>query len=317
MQCSAVPRSHVDRRGTMSSVASAGSSNLRYAPSELSTNLRTSKSIGHFPIPPVRSHIGTSNAFDASPPLSPTEGPAHHKPTRMNSKTWKEDELPGLASGSARPQLASPVRLEPHRAPSRRARNWTLIKPGITTLDSLAAPTPPPTCPVPDIPVNASPMPSNAPIIPPRSSSRLASARQACPTPTSIRTTDELGRRVSQDTMTTSSVTSSPSDCSGRHSTTSTAATSVSSSAGEVALPVKTRGTHSLRKVEEMGSGESLRPSFNTRIFRVEPEFEKDIDREEFRRRVDLALSEAEMLAMEESDGETEVDTPTIRIRAT
>ena len=66
-----------------------------------------------------------------------------------------------------------------------------------------------------------------------------------------------------------------------------------------------------------MGSGESLRPSFNTRIFRVEPEFEKDIDREEFRRRVDLALSEAEMLAMEESDGETEVDTPTIRIRAT
>ena len=315
MQCSAVPRSHVDRRGTMSSMASASSSNLRYAPSEPSTNLRTAKSIGQFPLPPVRSPVA---AFDASPPLSPTEHPASHKPTRMNSKTWKEDELPGLASGSSGSQLASPVILEPHRARSRQTRNWTLIKPGIATLDSLAAPTPPPTCPVPDIPVNTPLLPSNAPIIPPRSSSRLASARQTCPTPIPpIRTTDEVGRRVSQDTMTTSSVTSSPSDYSGRHSTTSIAATSVSSSPSEVIHHLKTRGALPLRKVDEMGSPEPLRPVFDTRIFGVEPEYEKLVDREEFRRRVDLALSEVEKLAMEESDGEPEdVVEHTIRVAA-
>jgi hypothetical protein len=108
--------------------------------------------------------------------------------------------------------------------------------------------------------------------------------------------------------MTTSSVTSSPSDCSGRHSTTSTAATSVSSSSET--LPLKTRGALSLRKVEEIGSGGPLRERFDTRIFRVEAKGE--IERREFQRRIDLALSEVEKLALEESDiegsdGENEV----------
>ena len=101
--------------------------------------------------------------------------------------------------------------------------------------------------------------------------------------------------------MTTSSVTSSPSDYSGRHSTTSTAATSVSSSPSETLL-LKTRGALSLRKVEEMGSGEPLRERFDTRIFRAEAKGE--IERREFQRRIDLALSEVEKLALEESDAE-------------
>ena len=66
-----------------------------------------------------------------------------------------------------------------------------------------------------------------------------------------------------------------------------------------------------------MGSPEPLRPVFDTRIFGVEPEYEKLVDREEFRRRVDLALSEVEKLAMEESDGEPEdVVENTIRVAA-
>jgi len=104
----------------------------------------------------------------------------------------------------------------------------------------------------------------------------------------------------------TTSVTSSPSDYSGRHSNASTTATSVASSPSEVTLPLKTRGVLSLRKVEEMGSGEPLRQGFDSRIFRVEMERGKDIDREEFQRRIDLALSEVEKLALEESDGEVE-----------
>jgi hypothetical protein len=55
-----------------------------------------------------------------------------------------------------------------------------------------------------------------------------------------------------------------------------------------------------------MGTGEPLRQGFDSRIFRVEMERAKDIDREEFQRRIDLALSEVEKLAMEESDGELE-----------
>lgn len=117
--------------------------------------------------------------------------------------------------------------------------------------------------------------------------------------------------------MTTSSVTSSPSDYSGRHSNASTSATSVSSSPNEVTLPLKTRGALSLRKVEEMGSGEPLRQGFDSRIFRVEMERAKDIDREEFQRRIDLALSEVEKLAMEESDGEPEDDGVKARAVAT
>jgi hypothetical protein len=300
-------------------MASASSSNVRYIPSESSTKLRYSKSIGQFPAPPIQTSVASIATFDASPPASPNEVRANHRPTRMNSKTWREDELPGLAAtASSIPQLASPVKLEPHRTRSRQLRNWTLIKPGISTLDSLAAPTPPPTCPIPDIPVNVTSLPLTAPIIPPRSSSRLASARQACPMPTPrVRMTDELGRRMSQDTMTTSSVTSSPSDYSARHSTTSTTATSVSSP-NEITLPLKTRVALSLRKVEEMGSGEPLHQGFGTRMFRVEQEREKEIDPMEFRRRIDLAWSEVEKLAVEESDAEFEekVSKPGVHVAA-
>lgn len=114
--------------------------------------------------------------------------------------------------------------------------------------------------------------------------------------------------------MTTSSVTSSPSDCSGRHSTTSTAATSVSSSPGETYLS-KARGVISLRKVEEMGSWEPLHERFDTRIFRAEAKGE--IERREFQRRIEFALSEVEKLALEESDAEgSDVENEVLRTRA-
>ena len=61
------------------------------------------------------------------------------------------------------------------------------------------------------------------------------------------------------------------------------------------------RGGLSLRKVEEMGSGRSFREGFDMRIFRGEG---KEAERREFQRRIDLALSEVEKLALEESDGE-------------
>src|SRR6202044_3856722 len=184
-----------------------------------------------FPSPPTRPP-GPTPIFDASPPQTPTESPvppALGKVTRMNSKTWRDDELPGLPViiTPPQPQLGSPAKLEP-----KRKRNWTLVKPGIATLDSLQglnaaslnaalnAPTPPPTCPIPEVP--SLHMGGVAPLIPPRSSSRLASARQALPsvmTRTESESSD-MGRRGSQDTITTSSVTSSPSDYS-RNSTTS------------------------------------------------------------------------------------------------
>jgi hypothetical protein len=109
---------------------------------------------------------------------------------------------------------------------------------------------------------------------------------------------EDVGRRGSQDTMTTSSVTSSPSDYS-RNSGMSTAATSIASSPGDSALPLKMKGL-SLRKVEEMGSGEALREGFDLRVY-GKGEIEQ---RREFQRRIDLALSEVEKLALEESDGE-------------
>lgn len=174
-------------------------------------------------------------------------------------------------------------------------------------LDQLAAPTPPPTCPIPEPPVNVT-SPGVAPVIPPRSSSRLASARQNLPVTMSrsnSQATDDMGRRASQDTMTTASVTSSPSEYSERGSTTSTTATSVVSSPGEQTAPLKMRTTTaglSLRKIEEMGSGEPLREGFDARMHRIDNKAEAQ--RLEFQRRIDLALSEVEKLALEESDGE-------------
>jgi hypothetical protein len=132
---------------------------------------------------------------------------------------------------------------------------------------------------------------------------------------TNVSTTpDDLGRRTSQDTMTTSSVTSSPSDSSGRHSNASTAATSVSPSPSEQIIPPKGRTALTLRKVGEMLSVEPLREGFETHVFRSEGKEEVD---HEFRRRMDLALSEVEKLALEErdaevSDDETEVPTPRV-----
>jgi len=305
-------------------MTSASSCNLRSPISEVGlTNLRGSRSVALFP-PPVRNSIAPSTTFDASPPESPTEEP----PTALsrvvlNSKTWRDDELPGIPP-TASPQLQSPVKLDPLR--TRSKRNWTIVKPGIATLDQLSAPTPPPTCPIPEIPVIQPFVPSpisTAPTIPPRSSSRLASARQTVPSPMSrtnstSTSVDDLGRRTSQDTITTSSVTSSPSDylSSGR----STAATSVSSSPSETTAPLKTRvGAFSLRKVEEMGAGELLREGFDSRIFRGEGG-KGDQDRRELQRRIDLALSEVEKLALEESDGEisdgeSEVLSPGVRVR--
>lgn len=220
----------------------------------------------------------------------------------MNSNTWREDELPGIAVSNPTPQLQSPVKLNITRSRSR-LKNWHLVKPGLTKLDMLAAPTPPPTCPIPDIPVSTPAAPSTAPIIPPRSSSRLASARHAVPSTRSREssTTEEIGRRTSQDTMTASSIASFPSDYSGRHSTTSTAATSVSSSPGDPVAPAKTRGRQlSLRKVEEMGCGEPLKVGFNTKIFHG-----METESRDFHRKLDLALHEVEKLALEESEGET------------
>ena len=289
---------------------SASSSNLRSPRSEVaSTNLRSARSVAHFPSPPVHTSIAPSSNFDASPPESPTEEPP---PTalsrvRMNSKTWRDDELPGIAP-SASPELQSPIKLETPRI--RSNRNWPLVKAGITTQDQLSAPTPPPTCPIPEIPVIQlsipSPVSTAAPTIPPRSSSRLASARKAAPSPVSRTNStsasiDKPRRRRSQDTITTSSVTSSPSDY--QHSGRSTAATSVSSSPSEITLPLKPRmAPFSSRKFENMGRREPLRAELDWRIFRGEGKAEQD--RREFQRRIDLALSEVEKLALEESDGE-------------
>ena len=109
--------------------------------------------------------------------------------------------------------------------------------------------------------------------------------------------------------MTTASVTSSPSEYSERGSTTSTTATSVVSSPAEQTAPLKMRTTTtttaglSLRKIEEMGSGEPLRDGFDARMYRIDNNAE--VQRLEFQRRIDLALSEVEKLALEESDGES------------
>jgi hypothetical protein len=339
VQCAAVPASHVDRRGTMSSMTSNSSSYARYpitldtaslaGSSSPQTNLRASRSLGHFPYPPARNSLSPPNTFDASPPESPT-APSHNIQanlgrTRMNSKTWKEDELPGLHVSvptntttipPTTPGLASPVKLDTKRSRTthrKGGKNWTLVKPGLAALDSLAAPTPPPTCPIPEPPLGSSSVVvSVAPVIPPRSSSRLAISRAQAAPPTQIsRSSSEdssssvsssmSGRRGSQDTMTTASVSSSPSDYSGR----STAATSVSSSPSEVGTaPLKTRttGVLSLRKVEEIGSGEGLRDGFDAKFFQTT--MSADNERTEFQRRIDLALSEVEKLALEESDGE-------------
>ena len=276
-------------------------------------------------LPPSRPSLAHPNTFDASPPISPTApGPAALGRTRMNSKTWKDDELPGLSTSISAPELQAPVKLEPvrSRSRSRPQRNWSLVKPGIANHDSTSAPTPPPTCPIPEIPASTPHQPGNgAPVIPPRSSSRLARARQASMSrKNSSATSDQSGRRGSQDTITTSSVTSSRSDYSGRHSTTSTAATSVSSSSSEIAPPLKTRGGLSLRKVEEMASAEPFREGFDTRIFRSE--LKGEVERREFQRRIELALSEVEKLALEESDAEIsdgeddEILAPTVRVAA-
>ena len=77
-------------------------------------------------------------------------------------------------------------------------------------------------------------------------------------------------------------------------------------------------GALSLRKVEEMGSGEPLREGFDSRVFRGEGG-KGEQDRREFQRRIDLALSEVEKLALEESegemtDGENEVLSPGVRV---
>ena len=230
----------------------------------------------------------------------------------MNSKTWRSDELPGLpvagpstSSPLAAPQLASPVKLEP-----RKRKNWTLVKPGLAALEQLGAPTPPPTCPIPDVPIQQAG--GVAPLIPPRSSSRLASARHAAPMKRSEST--DSGRRGSNDTNSTVSVNSSPSDYSSRESSTSSA-TSVSSSPSET-WPLKSRGALNLRKVEEMDSGEALRDAFDTTVY---PRRGKEDERKEFQRRIDLALSEVEKLALEESDVEGEEDgegvlTPALRV---
>jgi hypothetical protein len=65
--------------------------------------------------------------------------------------------------------------------------------------------------------------------------------------------------------------------------------------------PLKVRSALSARKIEEMGSGEPLREGFDPRIYRVE---KGEMERREFQRRIDFALSEVEKLALEESDGE-------------
>jgi hypothetical protein len=54
-----------------------------------------------------------------------------------------------------------------------------------------------------------------------------------------------------------------------------------------------------------MGSGETLRDGFGSRIYQRTG---KEDERKEFQRRIDLALSEVEKLALEESDVEGEED---------
>jgi hypothetical protein len=54
-----------------------------------------------------------------------------------------------------------------------------------------------------------------------------------------------------------------------------------------------------------MGSGETLRDGFEARIYQRSG---KEDERKEFQRRIDLALSEVEKLALEESDVEGEED---------
>jgi len=62
-----------------------------------------------------------------------------------------------------------------------------------------------------------------------------------------------------------------------------------------------------------MGSGQPLREGFDPRIYRTEAG-KGEWDRREFQRRIDLALSEVEKLALEESDGENEVLSPGVRV---
>lgn len=124
----------------------------------------------------------------------------------------------------------------------------------------------------------------------------------------------DSGRRGSNDTNSTVSVNSSPSDYSSRESSASSA-TSVSSSPSE-AWPLKSRGALNLRKVDEMDSGEAFRDEFDTTIYQRTG---KEDERKEFQRRIDLALSEVEKLALEESDVEGEEDgegvlTPALRV---
>jgi hypothetical protein len=277
----------------MSTMTSASSSTLRYTPdvhrvpSSVGT-LRSARSLNSFPEAPASRPPAV---FDASPPQSPTDPNARQgnlRPTRMNSKTWREGELPGLVvrpparqttptqsppmpqrrasfiSPSSSPPTthlppteplkslttlppAQPLNVSPPRPPitrTRSLRTWTLVKPGLATTTQNHAPTPPPTCPIPAIPLSGV-SPGVAPMIPPRSSSRLAATR-----------------RISQDTV---SVTSAISDYSGRNSNASTSATSIAS------LP--------------------------------------RIECGEFQRRIEIALTEVEKLALEESDGESEVET--------
>jgi hypothetical protein len=65
-----------------------------------------------------------------------------------------------------------------------------------------------------------------------------------------------------------------------------------------------------------MDSGEALRDAFDTTVY---PRRGKEDERKEFQRRIDLALSEVEKLALEESDVEGEEDgegvlTPALRV---
>ena len=64
-----------------------------------------------------------------------------------------------------------------------------------------------------------------------------------------------------------------------------------------------------------MGSWQPLGERFDTRIFRAEAKGE--IERREFHRRIDLALSEVEKLALEESDAEgSDVENEVLRAPA-
>jgi hypothetical protein len=76
----------------------------------------------------------------------------------------------------------------------------------------------------------------------------------------------------------------------------------------------------SLRKVEEVGFGDHFYETFDTRILHLEGK--GDVERREFQRRIELALSEVEKLALEESDAEgsdsenDEVLVPYVRVSA-